>query len=72
MTLHDEMVSIGSRAVAASRRLALLNTARKNAILLAMADAIESRKDSIREANARDLEAAKQAGVPETPTGARG
>ncbi|MFC1454028.1 glutamate-5-semialdehyde dehydrogenase [Verrucomicrobiota bacterium] len=64
MTLHDEMVAIGTRAVAASRRLALLSAKRKNAILEAMAGAIESQKNSIKQANTRDLEAAKQAGLP--------
>ncbi|MDD5484202.1 MAG: glutamate-5-semialdehyde dehydrogenase [Kiritimatiellae bacterium] len=63
MTLHDEMAAIGSRAVVASRRLALLGSGKKNAILESMAEAIEARKDAIKEANARDLEAAKQAGL---------
>lgn len=63
MTLHDEMVAIGNRAVLASRKLAILSAAKKNAILLAMAEAIESQKNSIKEANARDLQAAKQAGL---------
>jgi len=64
MTLHDEMVAIGNRAVAASRKLALLGAKRKEDILEAMAGAIESQKSSIKEANARDLLAAKQAGLP--------
>jgi len=63
MTLHDEMVAVGKRAVSASRKLALLSPAKKNAILLAMAEAIESQKSLIKEANARDLQAAKQAGL---------
>jgi len=63
MTLHDEMIMIGNRAVLASRKLALLNAAEKNAILVAMAETIESQKKSIQEANARDLQAAKQAGL---------
>jgi glutamate-5-semialdehyde dehydrogenase len=64
MTLHDEIVAIGNRAVSASRKLALLKSARKNAILAAMAGAIETQKNLIKEANARDLQAAKQAGLP--------
>jgi len=63
MTLHDEMVAIGNRAVSASRKLALLNAVEKKAILEAMAQAIESQKNSIKAANARDLQAAKQAGL---------
>lgn len=64
MALHDEMVAIGNRAVAASRELALLGAKKKKAILEAMAGAIESQKSSIKEANARDLMTAKQAGLP--------
>ncbi|MDO9542729.1 MAG: glutamate-5-semialdehyde dehydrogenase [Kiritimatiellia bacterium] len=63
MTLHDEMVAIGNCAVSASRKLALLSPAKKNAILLAMAKAIETQKNLIKEANACDLQAAKQAGL---------
>jgi len=63
MTIHDEMVAIGNRAVLASRKLALLSAAEKNAILLAMAESIELQKNSIKEANARDLLAAKQSGL---------
>ena len=64
MTLHDEMVAIGTRSAAAARRLACLSAAKKNAVLLAMADAIESSRDAIGEANARDLESARAEGLP--------
>ena len=63
MTLHDDMLALGNRAVAASRELALLSTRKKNSVLLAMAEAIESQTSRIKEANARDLLAAKQAGL---------
>ena len=63
MTLHDEMVAIGNRAVSASRKLARLSVAKKNAILTAMAGAIESQARIIKEANAHDLQAARQAGL---------
>ena len=63
MTLHDEMTAIGNCAVAASRKLALLCAAKKNAILLAMAKKIETQKKLIKEANARDLQTARQAGL---------
>ena len=63
MTLHDEMVDIGNKAVVASRKLALLSAKKKNTILEAMAGAIEAGKDAIRAANASDLEAARQSGI---------
>jgi len=61
--LHDEMVAIGNRAVSASRKLALLSARKKNAILEAMAVAIEAGQNAIKTANERDLEAARQAGL---------
>ncbi len=63
MALHDEMVALGECAVAASRELARLSARRKNAILVAMADELEARRDAIKAANARDVEAAKAAGM---------
>jgi len=63
MTLHDEIVAIGNKAVTAARRLALLNGLRRQNILLAMADAIDAQRAAIKEANARDLLAGKQAGL---------
>jgi glutamate-5-semialdehyde dehydrogenase len=50
-------------ARAASRRLAMLPTAEKDAALLAIADALEARTDEILDANARDLEAGREAGL---------
>jgi glutamate-5-semialdehyde dehydrogenase len=46
------------RARAASSKLALLSTEEKNALLLAIADAIEANEASILEANGADLESA--------------
>jgi glutamate-5-semialdehyde dehydrogenase len=63
MTLHDEMVAIGKNAVAAARALALISAKKKNAILEAMASGIESCQNSIKEANACDLAAAREAGL---------
>lgn len=63
MSLHDDMVQMADRAVAASRALARLTTRKKNAILEAMADELEARRDAIKEANARDMEAGEQAGL---------
>jgi glutamate-5-semialdehyde dehydrogenase len=50
-------------AKAASRRLATLPTAEKDAALHAIADALEARTTEILEANARDLEAGREAGL---------
>jgi glutamate-5-semialdehyde dehydrogenase len=63
MTLHDTIRTIGDQALAASRRLASLSTKKKNAALLAMADALDQQRDLIKEANALDLAQAKAAGL---------
>ena len=63
MTLHEEIAGIGGRALAASRKLALLSTRRKKAILNAMADELAVRKQAIVEANKKDIEEGKKAGL---------
>ena len=50
-------------AKAAARRLATVDSATKDAALLAIADALEARTPEIIEANARDLEAGRAAGL---------
>src|SRR6476469_1736614 len=50
-------------ARAASRTLATMSTADKDAALLRVADALEERAPEILEANARDLEAGREAGL---------
>ncbi len=50
-------------ARAASRRLATLSTGAKNTALLRIADLLEAEQAPILEANARDLEAGRQAGL---------
>jgi glutamate-5-semialdehyde dehydrogenase len=52
LSTHDKLL----RAKGASARLAQLSTQQKNAILLAMADALESNCESILAANRRDME----------------
>ena len=47
----------------ASRALATMSSADKNAALLRVADALESRAAEVLEANARDLEAGREAGL---------
>jgi glutamate-5-semialdehyde dehydrogenase len=65
MTLHEEMILMGEKAVAASRELAQLSSRKKNAILEAMADEIAAQKEIIQSANARDLAAGREAGLSE-------
>ena len=51
------------RAKEAARCLAVLSTDEKNALLLAMADELIARKKEILEANRKDVEAGKSAGL---------
>ena len=55
MTLHDTIHQLGVQALAASRELVGLSTARKNAILLAMADALDARRAEVEAANIADI-----------------
>ena len=57
------VAEICARAKRASRRLARLDGATKNAALEAMASALEARSDEILDANARDLEAGREEGL---------
>lgn len=63
MNLHETMIEMGDQAVAAERQLATLGTRRKNLILEAMAEALESNRDRIKEANDRDMAAGREAGL---------
>ena len=63
MSLTQQMTQLARQAKVASRRLAKLSTAEKNACLLAMADAIEASRQSIQEANALDMEAGAGTGL---------
>ncbi|HKQ38317.1 MAG TPA: glutamate-5-semialdehyde dehydrogenase, partial [Verrucomicrobiae bacterium] len=63
MTLQQEITAVARQAREASRALARLSTAEKNAALRAMADALEAGKDTLLKANARDMEAAAQSGL---------
>ena len=55
--------ALALRAKEAARRLAVLSTDEKNALLLAMADQLVARRDEILEANRKDVEAGKAAGL---------
>ena len=63
MSLHDDMIAIGDRALAASRELVLLSSRKKNSILEAMADALDADKPTIVEANQKDMKAGQNAGL---------
>ena len=63
MDLASEITSLGQRAKQASRALARLSTAQKNAGLRAMADALAGHRDAILAANALDVEAATASGL---------
>jgi glutamate-5-semialdehyde dehydrogenase len=63
MNLNEQMTQLAKQAKAASRELAKLTTAEKNACLLAMATALEQNAAAIQEANALDLEFGAQHGL---------
>jgi glutamate-5-semialdehyde dehydrogenase len=56
MNLNEQMTRLARQAKAASRELARLTTAEKNACLFAMADALQKNSSAIKEANALDME----------------
>ena len=59
------MTALGQAARAASRQLAVLSTARKNAALLAIADALEAQAATVLAANAQDIAAGRAKGLSE-------
>jgi len=63
MNLTEQMTRLAKQAKAASRELAKLTTAEKNACLLAMANALEHSTDAIKKANALDMEFGAQHGL---------
>ncbi|MEI6149329.1 MAG: glutamate-5-semialdehyde dehydrogenase [bacterium] len=63
MSLHEDMVTMGDRAVTASRELARLSARKKNIILQVMADELEARRETLKAANAQDVLAARTAGM---------
>jgi glutamate-5-semialdehyde dehydrogenase len=63
VTLLEHMTVLAKQAKTASRELAKLTTAEKNACLLAMADALESDSDTIRDANAKDMATGAELGL---------
>ncbi len=61
--LHEEMVQMGERAVAAARELAVLNARAKSAIILAMGAELLARREQLKAANLRDMQAARADGL---------
>ena len=68
-TPSPELIEKAQAARAASKRLRTLPTERKNAGLRAVADAIESGLPAVLEANARDMQAGREAGLSEALLG---
>jgi glutamate-5-semialdehyde dehydrogenase len=60
-----DLIQMGQAARAASRHLAVLPTARKNAALLAIADALEAQATVVLAANAQDIAAGRVKGLSE-------
>ncbi|MBM4143603.1 MAG: glutamate-5-semialdehyde dehydrogenase [Lentisphaerae bacterium] len=63
MSLHEDMLAMGDRALAAARALADLHSRRKNNILHAMADELEKRREQIKGENRKDMDEAESAGL---------
>lgn len=63
MDINTYMLTLGKQARAASRQLAAASTEAKNTALMAMASEIRQRAASLLEANTRDLNAAREAGL---------
>jgi len=64
MSLTDQMTELAKQAKSASRNLARLTTAEKNACLETMAAALEREADAIKSANALDMQTASRMGLP--------
>jgi len=63
MDIQSYMTELGQRARAAARVIAATDSASKNAALLAIADAIDSRRKEVLAANATDLENGRTNGL---------
>jgi glutamate-5-semialdehyde dehydrogenase len=63
-SLSDQAIQLGKAAKSAARRLALLSSEKKNHALHIMAQRLEAQNDFLIDENQKDLESAKQAGIP--------
>ncbi|MCY4450071.1 MAG: glutamate-5-semialdehyde dehydrogenase [Chloroflexi bacterium] len=68
-TATSELITKAHAARGASKRVRMLSTEQKNNALRAIADALEANCPAILEANARDLEAGRDAGLSEALLG---
>ena len=66
MEVAEYILGLAKKARAAAGELAKLDTAARNAALLAIADALEARRGEIDEANAIDVANAKRAGIKDS------
>ena len=62
-TVQDYMTTLGRQARQASKALAKANTGTKNRALLAMAQVIDDQRETLKQANQRDLEAGRAKGL---------
>jgi len=63
MDVLSYMQQLGCQARAASRIIAMADTGKKNAALLAMADAIEQSRQTLMQANEKDLQLGREKGL---------
>lgn len=63
MSLHEDILALGQRAAQAARRLAVLTSAERRRILLAMAEAVDAARGDLAAANARDMADGREAGL---------
>jgi glutamate-5-semialdehyde dehydrogenase len=63
ISLTDQATELGRRAKTAARRLAVLSSEEKNHALQLMAQRLEGQSEFLIDANKKDLEVAKQAGI---------
>ena len=63
ISLHDTIRTIGDQALTAARSMVNLSTKKKNAVLLAMADALDAQRVLIKDANAKDIAQAQANGL---------
>ena len=65
MSLETDILSLAERTRRAAETLGSLSTATKDAWLLCAAERLETARETIREANERDMQAARDNGVPD-------
>lgn len=65
MSNEQAVIDLASRASGAASQVAILSTEKKNSVLLCLAEMIEKNVDSIKDANEKDMAAARQDGLAE-------